>query len=183
MKDIEIRMLENKNSYEIVGYALKFENESKDMGFYEIIDKNALNNTDMSECILTINHSEDKILARNNKNLSLEVDEFGLKFKAEVSLDTSYAKDLYYNMKNGLLNECSFRFSCVNDDWDLENENHYLRRVLNIDKLYDVSIVTTPAYEKTSALILERALKNKQANNKLISNKKEIELLKIKYKY
>lgn len=183
MKKFEVRMLEDNKSFEVVGYALTFENESKDMGFYEIIDKNALDNCSFDNCILTINHDDNKILARNNVNLKLEKDEKGLKFIAVVSNETSYAHDLYVNMKNNLLSECSFRFCCNKDEWNFDNEEHYTRRILEISEISDVSIVTTPAYSNTNAMILERALKDKEKNEKLLNNKKEIELLKIKYNY
>lgn len=179
----EIRMLEDNKTFKIVGYALTFNDESKDMGYYEIIDNHALDNCDFNECILDINHNDDKILARNNQNLKLSIDDIGLKFEAEISTETSYGKDLYVNMKNGLLSECSFRFFCSKDEWNFDNEDHYVRKLLVIDKITDVSIVTNPAYKKTNATILQRALKTKEETEHIINDRKEIEILKLKYKY
>ena len=53
------------NKTHIQGYALNFNKMSEDLGFREIISRGALDDCDMSNVVLNINHSMDKPLARN----------------------------------------------------------------------------------------------------------------------
>ena len=45
----------------------------------------------------------------------------------------------------------SFAFTVARDDWQERSDGTIHRRVLEVDRLYDVSLVTTPAYPETSA--------------------------------
>ncbi|MGL5152796.1 MAG: HK97 family phage prohead protease [Clostridium sp.] len=170
-QDFELRSVgdgENKKEA-IQGYALTFDQLSEDMGFREIIRKGALDNTDFSDVVFNFNHSESMPLSRNNKSdgagsLKLSVDDIGLFFEA-IPTDTSYSRDLIENVRNGVLNKCSFRFSIDYSDkdsqswdWDIDNKRGYdLRTINKIKKIRDVSIVTYPAYEGTSATTYKRA--------------------------
>ena len=50
------------------------------------------------------------------------------------------------NEQAQLLTKMSFAFTVAEEDWDYETDT---RRILRIDKLYDVSVVDVPAYEAT----------------------------------
>lgn len=171
---LEIRSDGDKKDY-IQGYALIFDSMSEDMGFREIIRSGALDNTDMSDVIFCLNHDVSMVLARNNKSdgvgaLKLTVDSKGLFFEAQPT-NTTYARDLVENIRNGVLSKCSFRFSLDYEDqssqswdWDRDGKRGYdLRTINKIKKIRDVSIVTFPAYESSVANTYIRAKENYQA--------------------
>jgi len=116
--------------------------------YFEVIDKNAFNNTDFSQCCLKYNHSDSyPIVARvKNKSLSLCVDNVGLRYEAALS-DTTAANDLYIAVKEGLLDKSSFSFVVKRSEYDRMTKT---RRILDIEKVYDVSVVDIPAYDDTS---------------------------------
>lgn len=144
--EFEKRELEDNDKMIVEGYALKF-NKPATHGYTEIIDPMALSKTDMNDVCLKYNHSDTNyILARTrNKSLQLNVDDIGLKFRAEL-IDTTTNKDIYKMISSGLLDKCSFAFTSIDDEWDYENET---RRIRNIDKLYDVAVVDVPFYDDT----------------------------------
>ena len=170
------------------GYALTFDNMSEDLGFREIIARGALDDCDMSNVVLNINHDMNRPLARNNKtngigSLTLTVDEKGLFFDA-IPTDTTYSRDLLANMEAGIINKCSFCFSLDwNDenaqswDWDEGNRGFDLRTINKIAEISDVSIVTNPAYESTSCQSYKRA---KDEHNEDVKRAKEEEQRKLK---
>lgn len=172
------------------GYALTFDSLSEDLGcFREIIRKGALDNCIMDNVVLNINHDMDKPLARNNKfegigALTLTVDEKGLFFDA-VPTDTSYSRDLITNMSVGLIDKCSFAFAldwsdneAQTWDWDNGKRGYDLRTINKIKEIFDVSIVTNPAYESTSCTSYKRAKEDleNEKNNELIKQRLKLEL-------
>ncbi|ERM91897.1 peptidase U35 [Caldanaerobacter subterraneus subsp. yonseiensis KB-1] len=169
----------------IVGYALKFNQPSNDLGFIEIIDRHALDNTDMSDVVALINHDPNLVLGRTTSGtLKLKVDDIGLYIEV-MPTDTSYARDLIANMEAGNISQCSFAFVVADDgdDWKIDEETGIITRtILNIAKLYDVSIVTFPAYSQTEAVVAQRKAQNLKAeaeqrkNRERLKKKIEIEL-------
>lgn len=171
--EFEVRELgeSEKKEIHIQGYALTFETLSENLGgFRETISRGALDDCDMSDVVLDYNHKFDAILARNNKSsgpgsLVLSIDERGLFFDA-IPTDTSYSRDLLENMRNGIVNKCSFVFSLDwNDpdaqkwDWDDGKRGYDFRTINKIKSISDVSIVIFPAYEDTETSTYSRAKK------------------------
>ena len=155
---------EQGNETEVLqGYALKFNRESEILGrftrFKEVLDSRCLDNTDMSDVVALINHDENLILGRSGYNLSLNVDNIGLMFTLKPT-NTSYARDLIENVRSGVIGKCSFAFTVAKDgvEWeDVKDEEYeYKRTITAIDKLYDVSLVTSPAYQDTEAVVGSR---------------------------
>lgn len=188
--NLELREVGEDKEIHLQGYALTFDSVSEDLGFRETIRKGALDNCKMDNVVLNFNHDMDKPLARNNKQggkgaLTLTVDEKGLFFDA-IPTNTSYARDLLENMKEGLIGKCSFAFSLDYDDqesqswdWDDGNRGYDFRTINKIDRLYDVSIVTNPAYESTSCTSYTRAKEEMNDEIKKAKEQRELELLKI----
>ncbi|MBW8603380.1 HK97 family phage prohead protease [Bacillus velezensis] len=202
MKDKEVRHLttpielrsegEGQSEY-IEGYALKFEKWSERLGWFkEIISRTALDSADMSNVIALFNHQQDFPLARNTVSgdtgrLELETDGIGLKFRFKPS-DTSYARDLIKNVRSGVINQCSFAFSldygdAEADEWRInEDEDIYERRINKINRIFDISLVTTPAYSDTEAVVGARSLEKveqlkERRNSSNEALKMELELL------
>lgn len=150
--DVELRAKQGDNR-EVEGYAVVF-NASTDLGYFtEEIDKHAFDNCDMSDVYLLFNHDENQILAGTaNNSLQLKIDERGL-FQTSQIVDTSIGEDIFKLVKNGLIKKMSFGFSIDKDggeEWISHEEKDH-RIIKKINKLYDVSLVTYPAYEQTSA--------------------------------
>ena len=140
----------------IQGYASKYETLSKDLGgFKEIIQRGAFSEALAKDhdVIANINHDDNKILARSGNNLILKEDPIGLYFELDVP-ETSYGNDLLINVRSGNVSKCSFAFSVGADTWDtMTDEGLPIRTIQKIDHLYDVAIVTVPAYEDTGVAI------------------------------
>ena len=105
----------------VEGYALKFNRESNLLGeFVEVISPEALRNADLSDVRCLIDHNSSYVLGRTVADtLKLEVDDVGLRFRCELP-NTSYARDLYENIKLGNINQCSFGFTIEEDGDEFE---------------------------------------------------------------
>ena len=180
--EMEIRNLAEVQSAEnrtIEGYALKFNSLSKDLGgFKEIISPEALANTDLSDVRCFIDHDSSMVLGRTaSKTLELTVDEVGLRFRCQLP-NTSYANDLYESINRGDVNECSFGFK-VNDEsqtWT-QQDGSYIRNLNSIDQLFEISIVSIPAYDGTDAVVAQRSLKRVIDEHEKRKLQMELELL------
>ena len=142
----EVRALEDERMI-VEGYAVVFDSVT-DLGYFkEVIDRNALNGCDMSDVCMKYNHSDELLIMARTRNNSLQllVDERGLKFRAEL-IDTTQNRDLYKMIQAQLLTKCSFAFIVAEEDMDYATNT---RRILKIDKIFDVSVVDVPAYEAT----------------------------------
>lgn len=180
--DIEVRSQEDQAQV-LVGYALKFDKPSTNLWqFTEVIKRGALDNTDMSGTVALLNHDYDHVLGRVGKNLTLEVDDIGLRFSLELN-KTSYAMDLVENIRSGLISKCSFGFTIPqgSDEWQEQEDGTYLRNVNRIDRLYDVSIVTVPAYDDTEVVLSQRSVDAFERVNGDLDRQKKLLDFEVKY--
>lgn len=136
------------------GYAITFDEETligdEGHGFIEVIDSGALATTSLKDVLMKYNHMDSFLIIARTKNgsLKLTVDEKGLKVYAEL-IDTKSNQDIYKMVKNGLLDKMSFAFIVEDEVW--HRDGKIPKRVITkIARLYDVSIVDTPAYDQTS---------------------------------
>ncbi len=115
--------------------------------YKEVIDRHALDNADFSGCCLKYNHVDSvPVLARCRGNsLTTTIQDNGLWFRAEL-FDTTVARDVYNIVKAGGLDKCSFAFRVKRSEYDTQT---HTRTILEIDKVYDLSIVDIPAYADT----------------------------------
>lgn len=148
----------------IEGYASVFDTETligtEENGFYEKVARGAFDGADMSDVCLRYNHSDGfAILARTrNGSLVLTPDEKGLHVRAEL-LDTTDAVDMYKRIKAGLIDKMSFAFTVADEEVAEGDTPH--RTIKRFDRLFDVSVVDTPAYDETS--IYARSLQKAEA--------------------
>lgn len=156
--DVELRaMRDEDNGNYIVGVPIVFDKET-DLGFYtEIIDRHALDNTDMKDVRFLVNHNTDMIpLARsrnNNANSTMQmwVEEDGMHIRVNLDVDrNTEAKALYSAVDRGDVSGMSFMFSVDGDSWEGLNTETPKRTITSIGKIFEVSAVTFPAYEQTS---------------------------------
>lgn len=141
----------------------KIGNES----YFEVIDRNALNFANMSDVILLYDH-DSRVLARTSNNtLELKAKDDGLYIYADLS-KSEYARSLYEDVKNGLITKMSWSFRV--NKWDIDKDNK-TDIVKEIDKVFDVSLVSLPANENTSV-----QARKKQNENELLIKKRKIQL-------
>ena len=183
----EMRIEETEEKMVLEGYAIVFEEETligdEERGFKELISRNSLKNTNMKDVPMKYNHCDSVlILARTkNKSLTLSVDEKGLKVRAEL-INTNSNSDVYKMVKAGLLDKMSFAFTVKKQSWDRSGDVP-VRRIEEIDRLYDVSVVDLPAYDGTS--IYSRSLDLVEAELKamdLVKREEEAKVLRMKIK-
>lgn len=170
-KDLEIRNIgsieyENRdeNNRHVEGYAIVFESQSQDLGFYETIDRNAVTQELIDSCdvFALMNHDDEKVLARRNKgkgSLTLTLDERGLRYSFDAP-KTNLGDELLEYLRRGEVDGSSFAFIVDSNDpdsqtWERKNGTTY-RTIHKIKYIHDVSPVFTPAY--TAASVSQRAL-------------------------
>lgn len=154
--DVELRDLQNAQSEKdmiLEGIAAVFEKptvieEYDGIEYKEVIDRHAFDNSDFSYCCLKYNHSNSSLLLARTRNnsLTVNIDEVGLKFHAKL-FNTTNSRDVYTLIKEGGLDQCSFAFTVKRSEYD---KLTHTRRILEIDKVFDISIVDIPAYEDTN---------------------------------
>lgn len=181
-KEVRLRELratdEEFEKMSIEGYAIVFD-EPTDLGYIEVIDSGALDNCDMSDVCLKYNHEDSTlIMARTrNKSLQLEVDDHGLKIRANL-IDTQSNRDIYKSIRAGLLDKMSFAFLVSDANWDTV-DGQDIRHITGISKLFDVSVVDVPAYEQTEVYARSKEAVE-QEQEEYLKLKLEKEKLKLK---
>lgn len=98
-----------------------------------------------------INHDANLVLARSKSGtLRLSEDRKGLVADADMA-PTTYAQDLAISVERGDVNQGSIAFRAIRETWD--ESGKVPLRTIEEAQLFDVSIVTYPAYEGTDAAL------------------------------
>ena len=139
------------NEMIVQGQAVTFESETVlfkcgNTEYKEVIDRNAFNETDMTDVIFNYNHGGKVVARTRNNTLKLSIDSNGLNIEARLD-GTEEGRRLYEEIKGGYIDRMSFCFTVKEESY---NQETHTWRVLKIDKLYDVSAVDFPAYDTTS---------------------------------
>ncbi|WP_312729728.1 HK97 family phage prohead protease [Enterococcus sp.] len=141
------------NSRIVTGYAAVFNSRTLLWeGLEEVISPGAFSRAlSSSDVRCLFDHDWSKVLGRTKSGtLRLEEDDRGLKFEVELP-NTTVANDLIESMKRGDINQCSFGFIPTEETWDY-NTDPVLRTVNEVE-LFEVSIVSLPAYQDTEAAL------------------------------
>ncbi len=120
----------------------------------ETIDRHAFDETINDDIRALINHDTALVLGRTKSGtLTLSVDDKGLKGTIIINEQDQDALNLYARVERGDINQCSIGFDILSEEYSEENgrSNWHVTKI----KLYEVSIVTFPAYEKTEANVRE----------------------------
>lgn len=139
------------SSYIVTGHFTVFDSEYELFpGFYETVDRHALDDTDMSDTLFQFNHGGMVLARRRNDSLQVGVDADGGWARADLS-GCQQGRDLYEAISNGLIDRMSFGFTIADEgvEWDEDEDGSIHSRITHIDKLYDVSAVDLPASEYT----------------------------------
>ncbi len=171
----EVRAIE-PDSRRVVGYAAVFNKRSENLGgFVEVIMPGAFTKVLQSgaDVRALFNHDPNHVLARTPGTLILTQDEIGLRYEFDAP-NTQAGNDLLESIKRGDIRESSFAFSLTREgqEW-VKDGDLSIRKIIEMDGLYDVSPVTYPAYPDTT--VAKRALEsfeqpakdNKEINHRL----------------
>lgn len=155
LESLEVRKGDgDDNKRTIVGYAAVFDKLSEPMfGFREKIAKGAFAKTIKEADIRALfNHDPNHVLGRTKAGtLRLKEDSKGLKIEIDPP-DTQIARDLMTSIERGDIDQMSFGFRVVKDEWDRKDDGSLIRTLLEV-RLFDVSPVTFPAYPQTSVQV------------------------------
>ena len=157
--NFEVRAEQNEeHGHFLTGQPIVY-NERTNLNWYdEIIDNDALAETDLRDVRFLINHNTDMIpLARsrnNNANSTMQMEVIpSVGRTIRVDLDTENnadARSLYSAVTRGDISGMSFMFTVDSDTWEDLESDHPTRHIRSISKVFEVSAVTFPAYEATS---------------------------------
>lgn len=140
----------------IEGYAAVYNSVSEDLGGWkEVIEPGFFRDVLSNDVRALFNHDNNYVLGRTrSKTLELKDEEEGLRANMKAP-DTQWANDLRTSMKRGDIDQMSFAFRVKSGGavWEERPDGTFLRRLLpgGAERLYDVSVVTFPAYPQTSA--------------------------------
>jgi HK97 family phage prohead protease len=148
--DFEVRA--EGDGMTFTGYASVFNSPSEDLGgFVEYVAPGAFKRSLQSrnEVKLLWNHDAGEPLASlRGGTMQLVEDERGLKVTAQLP-QTSRGKDVAELLRLKTIDSMSFGFNVIKDSWSRDGQTRTLESV----RLFEVSIVSFPAYESTTAQV------------------------------
>lgn len=178
---VEKREVEGDIMPLIAGVACVFD-QPTDMGWYiEKVARGAFDGCDMSDVVALFNHDDDEILSRTTGNpddLILKITDKGLEYEFRAKNDC--AKEVAEDVGFGFIKGSSFAFTATESIWEDEvlqpdGSKKDIRTITKIQKLYDVSPVTWPAYNQTTV-----ALRSKQEHMKEVRKQPSMAELRLK---
>ena len=166
----EVRAMDTTDgSLRIGGYAATFNKEATGLNFREVIAPGAFKRTLATDnpVFLLINHDMEGLPLASTRSgtLTLTEDEVGLRMDAELDPMNPRAQELASALRRGDVDKMSFAFT-VAADGDIRSEG--LRTLTDLD-LYEVSVVTLPAYDSTTV-----GMRSEQEEDDLELRKKKL---------
>ena len=149
--DCEVRALStDSTSLRIGGYAAQFNKEATGLSFREMIAPGAFTRTLQSDepVFLLVNHDTDNLPLASTQSgtMTLREDETGLWMEADLDPNNPRAQELASAVSRGDVGKMSFAFTVAPDGDTRENG---LRTLQDLN-LFEVSVVTWPAYDSTT---------------------------------
>lgn len=135
----------------IEGYFVVFDSNYQLFdGGTESVAKGAFDDALDADIRCLVDHDTRLVLGRTtNGTLELKQDDHGLWGKVLINTKDVDAMNLYERVKRGDVSQCSFGFEIKDEETEYLDENH-VHWTIKAVKLYEVSIVTFPAYEETA---------------------------------
>ncbi len=133
----------------VEGYAAVFNEEAEIAGFFrEMIEPGAFSDAiGRDDVVFLINHEGLPLARTRSGTLTLTEDERGLKMSTTLDPEDPDVRNIAGKMKRGDLDKMSFAFLPEVQEWD--DSGDLPLRTIKRASLFDVSVVTTPAYEGT----------------------------------
>lgn len=152
----------------VEGYAAVF-NQDTDIGgyFIERIEPGAFSEAiGRDDVVFLINHEGLPLARTRSGTLELSEDDHGLKMRSVLDPSDPDVQSIAGKMRRGDLDKMSFAFWPELQEWDESGD--VPKRTIMKASLYDVSIVTTPAYDGTDIGL--RSLQEHQAQRQKQQN-------------
>lgn len=119
-------------------------------GAYETIAPGAFEGETRKDVRALCNHDSTLVLGRTTAGtLTLRTDEVGLWGSIIINQADQDAMNLYERVKRGDVTQCSFGFDIVDQDVEYQDGEPTVWTIKKV-RLYEVSVVTFPAYQDTS---------------------------------
>ena len=138
-------------SLKIGGYAATFNSEATGLNFREVIAPGAFTRALASTdpVFLLVNHDMEGIPLASTQSgtLQLRQDSTGLYMEATLDPANPKAQELSSALRRGDMDKMSFAFTVSADG---QTRDAGLRTINDIERLYEVSVVTLPAYDSTT---------------------------------
>ena len=147
---------ENGDRY-IEGYFARFD-DVYDMGWgiTETIDRHAFDSTIHDDIRVLVNHDTTKVLGRTAAGTAeLRVDDVGLWGSAKINPADTDAMNEAARMERGDVTGASFGFEIKRIEREYDDSKGTIHRILKDVRLYEVSVCTFPAYQKTAVGVRE----------------------------
>ncbi len=140
----------------LAGYAALFNTASDDLGgFTEVITPGAFKGAiPKSDIRALFNHDPNYVLGRNKSgSLSVSEDNRGLAMEVTPP-DIQWVRDLLVSVERGDIDQMSFGFRVAKggDEW-VYTDDAVTRTITEISELFDVAVVTYPAYPDTDVAV------------------------------
>lgn len=166
------------DTVKVSGYAAVF-NQETDIGgvFREAIAPGAFKNAiGRDDVVFLINHEGLPLARTRSGTLALKEDERGLYIESELDTADPDVQQILPKMKRGDLDKMSFAFLPTKQEWDESGEIPV--RTITEAELFDVSIVTNPAYDGTEIGLrsLEQFREKQRSASSVTSTKMKMKL-------
>lgn len=146
-----------EDEHNLTGRAVVYNSPTNLGKFDEIIEPGALDNADLKDVRLLVNHNVNMIpLARsrnNNANSTMQLTPGpdGLGFRAKLDTENNMeAKALQSAVNRGDLSGMSFMMAGIEDRWENPRSEHPVRHIIGIRRILEISAVTFPAYAQSA---------------------------------
>ena len=127
-------------------------------GATESVAPGAFSKTLSGDVRALVDHESHLVLGRNKAGtLELQEDSRGLWGRIKINPSDSDAMNLYERVRRGDVDQCSFGFDILSEDTEFRDDGSVHWTIREV-KLYEVSVVTFPAYEETSVSARKRDL-------------------------
>lgn len=122
-----------------------------------------------------IDHDTRLVIGRTVAGtLTLREDESGLYGEIKINEHDSDAMNLYARVQRGDVSQCSFGFDIVAEDYVVSPDGQTCTWTIREVKLYEVSVVTFPAYDATSVSARDADSAASLKSTRLERRKKEL---------
>ena len=150
----------------IEGYFVVFNSETKLFeNYYEEISDKAFKDIDLTDIRALADHDTAKVLGRTkSQTLSLTVDDKGLYGEITINKNDGEAVNLYERVKRGDIDQCSFGFNILDETMDTRADGSTKWTITEIE-LFEVSVVTFPAYADTAVEARSEQMKQLEKRN------------------
>ena len=150
----------------ITGYFVVFNSETELFeNCYEEISDKAFRDIDLSDVRALADHDTAKVLGRTkSQTLKLSVDDKGLYGEITINKNDTEAVNLYERVKRQDIDQCSFGFNILNEQMEQRADGTTKWTITEIE-LFEVSVVTFPAYADTSVEARSEQMKQLEKRN------------------